>query len=98
MTAAEELQQATGTVPGTAECSAMIPVTFNPDDFPALMRCPEPPVAQVEGRCRCGHVREGWLCEEHAGLLAASGCRACLEDESMPHDCPLTVATTGGGS
>jgi hypothetical protein len=76
----------------------MIPVTFHPDDFPSLMRCPEPPVAQVEGRCPHGHVREGWLCEAHAQMLASSGCRACLEDEGMPHECPLSVRrVTGAG-
>jgi hypothetical protein len=91
VTAADVLDRAAATVPGIPECSAMIPVTFHPDDLPALMRCPEPPVAQVEGRCPHGHVREGWLCDEHAEMLALSGCRACLEDERLPHECPLTV-------
>lgn len=77
--------------PGTPECSAMIALVFHPDDLPSLMRCPQPPVAEVEGRCPCGHVREGWLCERHARMLAQSGCRACLEDGLLPHECPLAV-------
>lgn len=95
MTAAKVLAHRTEAVPGAADCSGMIPVTFHPDDLPVLMQCPEPPVAQVEGRCACGHPREGWLCDGHLGQLASSGCRTCLEDEDMPHSCPLTVTRKG---
>lgn len=97
MTAVKEIERPAGTPPGIPECSAMIPLTFHPDDFPALMQCPEPPVARVEGRCPCGHVRGGWLCEGHAQMLALSGCRACLEDEGLPHECPLTVRECSHG-
>ncbi len=97
MTAVKELERAAGAVPGVPECQAMIPLNFHPDNLPVLMRCPEPPVAHVEGRCVHGHVREAWLCEAHAEMLAASGCRACLEDERLPHGCPLTVTEAGRG-
>ena len=98
MTAADVLERQAATLPGVPDCQAMIPVTCDPDELPALMRCPEPPVARVEGRCPHGHVREGWLCGEHAEQLGLSGCRACLEDERLPHGCPLTVRRiTGDG-
>ena len=91
MTAVKVLERTARTVPGAQDCSAMLPVFLEPCAPPALLRCPEPPVARFEGRCPCGHVRDGWLCEEHAQLLGLSGCRACLEDEGGPHECPLTV-------
>lgn len=79
----------------------MLPLVLNPPAAVELMRCPEPPVGRFLGRCPCGHVRDGWLCGEHAEMLALSGCRACIEDEDRPHDCPLTVTPvimTGGGN
>lgn len=75
---------------GVRECSAMVPLVLVPGTLD-LLRCPEPPAVEVEGRCRCGHVRGGRLCEEHAELLGHCGCRACLEDENRPHDCLMTV-------
>jgi len=98
MATVKELERPAGAVPGVPECSAMIPLALEPGAFPQLMRCPEPPVGRFEGHCPCGHVRDGWLCEGHAGMLAASGCRACLEDKRMPHGCPLTVTPAGNGA
>lgn len=95
MPAVKELERPAGVLAGVPECSAMIPLILHPDDFPELMRCPEPPAAEVEGRCRCGHARSGWLCTGHEQLLGQSGCRACIEDEENPHDCLLTVRRVG---
>ena len=91
MTAVKELERPAGTVPGIPECQAMLPVFLDPDSLPILMRCPQDAVGLFAGRCPCGHVREAWLCAGCSQMLAQSGCRACLEDEGMPHGCPLTV-------
>lgn len=95
MTAVRELERRAGAVPGAPECSAMLPLFLVPGAPPELMRCPEPPAGRFEGRCPCGHVRDGWLCAGHAEMLAASGCLACLEDERAPHGCPLAVTPAG---
>jgi hypothetical protein len=91
VTAVEELERPAGTVPGIPECQAMIPVFLEPVYPPSLMRCPEDAVGLFAGRCPCGHAREAWLCAGCSQMLRQSGCRECLEDEDMPHECPLAV-------
>jgi len=100
VTAVRELERRAEARPRVPECSASVPVFLDPESPPPLMRCPEDAVGLFLGRCPCGHLREGWLCGEHAEMLGLSGCRACFEDEDAPHDCPLSVTPVtmrGGG-
>jgi hypothetical protein len=78
----------TGT--GGRRCSAMIPLELW--GAPVLVRCPAPAAGHWAGRCPCGHVRDGWLCEPHAEMAGDGGCRACLELAEGAHDCPLPVS------
>lgn len=99
MTLAEERELTTSHDPGIPRCSARIP---HPLDLvlevhPALMPCPEYADGYYQGRCPCGHIRDGWLCAAHGAQAGEGGCRACLEHGSGPHDCPLPVARVSAG-
>lgn len=81
-------------------CSVVIPVPLSsllpfPVDGWSLERCGEPAVGYFAGRCRHGHVRDGWLCAAHAEMAAEGGCRACIEDPRDPHDCPVALERQG---
>jgi hypothetical protein len=80
---------------GVPRCSVMIPLELW--SAPVLVQCPEPAVGYWTGRCPCGHVRDGWLCEVHAALSGEGGCRACLELADGPHNCPLRVSRVTHG-
>ena len=86
--------------PGGPECSVVIPVPLAvllpgfPGDGWSLERCGKPAVGRYIGRCPCGHVRDGWMCADCAAQMAG-GCRACTEDPSNPHYCPVTLARAG---
>lgn len=104
MTAIDERTAQTTTGTGGPRCSALVPVSALIEarpgaEFLGTVPCGFPAAARFVGCCRCGHVRDGWLCEPHAALARNGGCRACLEAETGAHDCPLAVDfITGGGS
>jgi hypothetical protein len=104
MTAVDERTAETTAGVGVPRCSAMVPVSALLDpvagvEFVGTVPCGLPAITRLTGRCRCGHVRDGWLCETHAPMAGNSGCRACLELAEGAHDCPLSVdLITGGGS
>jgi hypothetical protein len=82
-------QAAAGT--GVLRCSVVVPVPFGSPP-PVLIPCPRLADGFWQGRCPCGHVRDGWLCGVHAAMAGDGGCRACLELAEGPHDCPLPVS------
>ena len=87
MSAVDERTAPAGTVTGVPRCSALIPLELW--GAPVLVRCPKPADGWWQGRCPCGHVRDAWLCEPHAELVARSGCRTCRELPEGAHDCLL---------
>lgn len=102
MTATDERTAETATAPGVPRCSVIVPVSALPGAEPGagflgMAACGLPAAVRIIGRCRCGHVRDGWLCEPHAALAGEGGCRACRELEDGPHDCLLTVERVTGG-
>jgi hypothetical protein len=81
-------------VTGVPRCSVTVPVSALLDpaagaEFIGTVLCGLPAVMRFTGRCPCGHVRDGWLCEPHAAMIAEGGCRACREAAEGAHDCPL---------
>lgn len=83
---------------GAPFCSAVIAAGEDAGGAPFLIPCPNEADGWHQGRCPCGHVRDGWLCTVHGTLADAGGCRACLESLD-PHDCPLPVSrVTPGGA
>lgn len=104
MTAVDERTGLAATSTGLPFCSAMVPVEDiigpSPSLIPlGLVRCGLAADGWYQGRCPCGHVRDGWLCGFHAEQAGDGGCRACLELEDSPHQCPLPVSrVTPGGS
>ena len=63
-----------------------------------LVRCALPATGYWAGECPCGHVRDGWMCKVHAEMAGEGGCRACVELEDRPHDCPLPLARVTSGA
>jgi hypothetical protein len=62
-------------------------------EFPGIAApCGEPAVGRFRRICVHEHVREGWLCRDHAenqnGL-----CRTCIDLPcDLSHECPIVVA------
>lgn len=98
---APTVQPATET--GVPRCSVMVlavglPGPFAPLAAYGLVKCGLPAAGYYQGRCPCGHVRDGWLCEGHAERAGDGGCRACIDLAEDPHDCPLPLSrVTAGG-
>lgn len=82
-------------------CSALVPVLLSEllpgweGDGWSPEKCGAPATGYWTGECPCGHARDAWLCDEHAGVAGQSGCQACRELEDGPHDCVLTVTREG---
>jgi hypothetical protein len=61
--------------------------------FGLLVICGSVPEGQWRRACVHEHVRDGFLCEEHAGLPETAYCKTCREFDG--HLCPLTLARIG---
>jgi hypothetical protein len=104
MTAVDERAE-TATGAGVPRCMAMVDVPGLVGDgvLPAsliafgLVRCGLPAAGWWQGRCPCGHVRDGWRCEHHEENVGEGGCLACLELPGNPHLCPLPLTRITGG-
>jgi hypothetical protein len=90
---------------GIPRCSVMVAVSdlLDATAFFApvgLVLCGLPAVGYWQGKCPCGHVRDGWMCEVHAEGPGDGGCLACLEVPGDSHKCPLPLSrvTPGGAS
>ena len=60
-------------------------------DIEAL--CGEPAVGLFRRACIHEHVRDGWLCGDHAENRQNGFCRACFDlPGDLSHDCPISLA------
>ena len=55
--------------------------------------CAEPAAGLFRRACVHEHVRDGWLCTEHAETPQNGLCRACYDlPGEAAHDCPISIA------
>lgn len=74
------------TAPTGETCEASV------DFFGIWLPCTMPPAGRYRRICVHEHVRDGWLCPDHAAG-GAGRCMTCLGlDGGLSHDCPITIA------
>ena len=82
----ERAEHGTDQVPGK-DCEAIVP--FIGVDWP----CPDPAAGFFRRACVHEHIRDGWLCRNHAESVERASCRTCWElPGGLSHECPIDLA------
>lgn len=83
---------ATEAAPGeTAACEAVIEFYGVP-----LGPCGQPSAGLYRRICVHEHVKDGRLCQEHAGRQEAGLCRTCFDlGGGLSHECSINVTKVG---
>ena len=54
--------------------------------------CGDPAIGLFRRACVHEHVRDGWMCAEHAGAPETGLCRTCWElPGDLSHECPIGI-------
>ena len=56
-------------------------------------KCGTPAIGPFRRACVHEHIRDGWLCDEHAQTPERGLCRTCHElPGDLSHECPISIA------
>lgn len=87
MTAVAEREQDAATTTGGEECEAVWRY------LGLKAPCGQPAVGRFRRICVHEHIREGWLCRDHAETPQNGLCRTCyFLPGGLAHECPISMA------
>ncbi len=73
--------------PAGKDCEVVTP--FIGVDWP----CGNPAIGLFRRACVHEHIREVWVCRDHADTTELGNCRACWElPGGLSHDCPISLS------